>query len=273
MFGRLFKSSKQKKVGIALGGGGALGFAHIGVLKALENHRIYPDIISGTSMGAIVGTLYASGISPDDMLQLIKDDKLYKITSIVNIQPWYTKTGLSSHQAMRNLLKEVITHNSFDQLKKPMYVCTSNLTKGYAEIKHRGGNLDFWVAASASIPGVYEVITYNGQSYIDGSLLKNLPVRCIKKQCDYVIGVDVLPYHLPEQLKSPKDVLLSSIRLVQYQNSLSEKRAADFIIEPTGIRNYHEFSFDHYEDIYQAGIAATESYIHENPKILRLAKK
>ncbi len=270
MLNKLF--STPKKIGIALGGGGALGFAHIGILKVLESHYIYPDIISGTSMGAIVGAFYAAGITPENMLQLIKDDKLYKLTSIISIQPW-AKTGLSNHSLMQNLIKEIIPHNSFDGLSKPMSVCVSNLTKGKAEIIKSGNDLDFWVAASASIPGVYEVMVRNEQSYTDGGLLKNLPVKCIRKECDYVIASDVLPYRMSDQLKSPKDVLLSSIRLVQHQNSLPEKRLADFYMESPGIQKYHEFSFENYKEIYQAGIAAAELYIHENPQILRLAKK
>lgn len=270
MFGKIFRSSS--KIGIALSGGGALGFAHIGILKVLESRNIYPDVISGTSMGAIVGTFYAAGISPDDMLQLIKDDKLYKITNIISINPWSAKTGLSNHSLMRQLLKEIIPHNTFEGLKKPMYICVSDLTKGKAEIIHTGDNLDFWVAASASIPGVYEVMTQNAHSYTDGGLLKNLPVRCLKRECDYIIASDVLPYRMPDQLKSPKDVLSSSVRLVQHQNSLAEKRIANFNIESMAIQNYHEFSFEHYNEIYQAGIIAAESYIQKNPRILRLAK-
>jgi NTE family protein len=271
MFRKIFSTSKR--VGIALSGGGALGLAHIGILKVLESHHIHPDIISGTSMGAIIGTFYAAGINPDNMLQLIKDDKLYKLINIISIQPWSAKTGLSNHSPMQNLIKEMIPHNSFEGLSKPMSICVSNLTKGKAEIINNGNDLDFWVAASASIPGVYEIMTHNKQSYTDGGLLKNLPVKCIRKECDYVIASDVLPYRMPDQLKSPKDVLLSSIRLVQHQNSLPEKRLADFNIDSPAIQKYHEFSFESYQEIYQAGIAAAELYIHENPRILRLAKK
>lgn len=270
MLKKLFRT--QKRIGIALSGGGALGIAHIGALKVLESHRIYPDVISGTSMGAIIGTLYAAGVTPDDMFRLMKEDKLYKITNILNIQPWHAKTGFSNHTPIRNLIKELVPHNSFEQLKKPMHVCVSNLTKGKAEIIQSGGELDFWVAASASIPGVYEVITHNEQSFIDGGLLKNLPVRCLRKTTDVIIAVDVLPYQAPEQLKSPKDVLTSAIRLMQHQNVLPEKRWADFHIESSAIKNYHEFSFEHYKEIYEAGITATEQYIHKNPRILRLAK-
>lgn len=263
----------QKRIGIALSGGGALGIAHIGVLKVLEEHRIYPDVISGTSMGAIIGTFYAAGIAPDEMLRLIKEDKLYKITNLLSIQPWSAKTGFSNHSPMRKLIRELIPHNSFEQLKKPMYICVSNLTKGHAEIIQSGGDLDFWVAASASIPGVYEVVIRNNESYVDGGLLRNLPVRCLRKRSDVIIAVDVLPYQTPEHLKSTKEVLTSSIRLMQHQNTLPEKQWADFYIESPAVKLYNEFSFDHYMEIYQAGVDATEQYIHNNPRILRLAKK
>src|ERR1035437_8608675 len=126
------------KVGICLGGGGALGFAHIGVLQSLEDHGIFPQCIVGSSMGSIIGALYAIGFSPAEMLQLIKDDKLYKVTKLMSFSPTLFKSGVSNHNTLRTLIKELAPHNSFEQLEKKLYVCVSNLNSAEYEIKHLG---------------------------------------------------------------------------------------------------------------------------------------
>ena len=107
----------QKEVGICLSGGGALGFAHVGVLQLLEEKGITPTQIAGSSMGTIIGTLYAAGISPQHMLEMIKDQKLYKITKLMTFRPSFLKSGLSSHQMLSELIKEVVPSNSFSSLK------------------------------------------------------------------------------------------------------------------------------------------------------------
>lgn len=273
MFKKIRSFSKKKRIGIALSGGGALGFAHIGVLKSLENHGIFPEVISGSSMGAIVGALYASGLSPDEMIQLIKDDKLYKITNLMSFHPWSLKAGFSDHRMLKELIKEIITHNSFEKLEKEMHVCVSNMSLGEAEMHSEGNELDFWIAASASIPGIFEAMEHHGNIYVDGGLLNNLPVQILENKVEYIIAVDVLPYELPEKLKTPRDILMASVRVMQKQNSKEGKEIADFLIEPQAVKKHHEFSFDQYEDIYSSGIEAADLYIQSNPKIKRLSGK
>ncbi|MDD4921429.1 MAG: patatin-like phospholipase family protein, partial [Bacteroidales bacterium] len=90
----------EKPLGICLSGGGALGFAHIGVLQALLENRIEPQIISGSSMGAIVGTLYAAGVSPAEMMQIIQDDRLYRMTKLMTLKPFFWKSGWSDHSTV-----------------------------------------------------------------------------------------------------------------------------------------------------------------------------
>ena len=154
-----FSSTRNESTGLCLSGGGALGFAHIGVLQSLEDHGIYPDYIAGTSMGAIIGTFYAAGFTPQEMLQMIKDDKLYKITKLMTFRPTFLKSGLSNHHILRHLILEMIPHNSFDQLKKRLQICVVNLSKAEWEIVSEG-ELDKWVAASASIPGVFQALHF-----------------------------------------------------------------------------------------------------------------
>ncbi|MBP9016383.1 MAG: patatin-like phospholipase family protein [Paludibacteraceae bacterium] len=255
------------KTGICLSGGGALGFAHIGVLKALEENGISPGQIAGSSMGAIVGTLYAAGFTPSEMLQMIREDKLYKITKLMSIHPMSLKSGLSTHEMLRELIKELIPHNSFELLKKKMYVCVSNLNKAEWEIVESGKELDKWVAASASIPGVFEAIQEKKEYYVDGGLLNNMPAQALKQNCEVIIGVDVIPHLNDIQLKKPVDTLTYSIRIIQHKNAQKGRKLCQFLIEPKAIQKFHEFSFDAYQQIYEEGYKCTCSFIENNPSI------
>ncbi len=267
-----FQSTKNDSLGICLSGGGALGFAHIGVLQSLEDHGIFPQQIVGSSMGAIIGTLYAAGFTPTEMLQMIKNQKFYRISKLMTFHPSFLKSGLSNHTMLREFILELIPHNSFEQLKKRMHICVVNLNTAEWEIIHAGNELDKWVAASATIPGIYETVTDNEVYYVDGGLLNNMPAQGIEDYCQNIIGVDVLPHIIPTKLGKPIDTLAVSIRAVQHQNSKEGRELCRFLIEPKAIEEYHEFSFDAYQAIYQHGYSAATKYIVENPGMMKLAK-
>ena len=186
-------STRNDSLGLCLSGGGALGIAHIGVIQALEENGIFPTDIAGSSMGAIVGTFYAAGYSPTDIMRMIKDDKLYKITKIMTFRPTFFKSGVSSHQLLRTLIKELIPQNSFESLKKKMHICVANLNTAEWEIIDSGNDLDKWVSASASVPGVFETVKEGDIYYVDGGLMNNMPAQAIR-YCSNIIGVNVIPH-------------------------------------------------------------------------------
>ena len=262
-------TTEKSKIGLCLSGGGALGLAHIGVIQALEDHGIFPDEISGSSMGAIIGALYAAGYSPAQMLQLIKEDKLYKITKVLTFTPTFLKSGLSTHKMLRSLLIELIPHNNFEELKKKLHICVVNLNSAEWEIVSSGNELDKWVAASASIPGVFEAVKSDNIFYVDGGLLNNMPSQPLKENCSTIIGVDVIPHKVPSKLTKPIDTLVFAVRAMEHQNAQKGRDLCDFLIEPQAIMEFHEFSFDSYQAIDQIGYSAATKYIIGNPEIKR----
>ena len=266
-------NAKNTELGICLSGGGALGLAHIGVLQSLEDHGISPTVIAGSSMGAIIGTFYAAGFSPADMLQLIKDDKLYKITKLMTFRPTFLRSGLSTHHMLRSLVKEMIPHNSFEKLGKKMHICVVNLNNADWEIIDSGSELDKWLAASASIPGLFETIKNDENFYVDGGLLNNMPAQGIAQKCKTIIGVDVIPHLVPTELNKPIDTLAFAVRAMQHQNSKAGRALCQYLIEPQAIEKYHEFSFDAYQEIYQYGYEATTKYIVDCPDIMDFKSK
>ncbi|NCA80608.1 MAG: hypothetical protein EOM76_10585 [Sphingobacteriia bacterium] len=267
----MVSAQESQKIGLVLSGGGALGYAHIGAIQALEEHDIYPEYIAGTSMGAIIGALYAQGFKPLEILELVQEKKMYKITSLITYKH-FGELGLSSHDVVKKIFTELIPHNSFDSLKLHFYACATNLDKGISKIVGTGSLLKEYVTASAAIPGVFEVETIEGIHYIDGGVLNNLPAQAIRKQCDVLIGVDVLPYVEDSPLTKTRDVVMRAIRSTQHQNSLKGRELCDYIIDSKAIVEYHEADFDNYREIYQYGYKAMSDYIEEHPEMEQQCK-
>ena len=261
-------TTKKHKIGLALSGGGALGFAHIGALQALEEHGVKPDFISGSSMGAIIGAIYCAGYSPAKIMRIIQAEKLYKLDKLMSPNLNFKQKGLSSHATLRATLKELIPHDCFDSLEIPFAVCVTNITSGTYEYYYSGKGIVEYVVASASIPGVFDPVVIKNTTYVDGGVLNNLPAEILhQKGCNYIIGVDVLPF-LPVEKKTIIDITLWSIRLMQHSNTQNGIKYCNWLIESNAIEKYNEFEFDKYKEIYQYGYKAMTEYIHSHPEMI-----
>ena len=261
-------STKKHKIGLALSGGGALGFAHIGAIQALEEHGVKPDFISGSSMGAIIGAIYCAGYSPAKIMRIIQAEKLYKLDKLMSPNLNFKQKGLSSHATLRATLKELIPHDCFDSLEIPFAVCVTNITSGTYEYYYSGKGIVEYVVASASIPGVFDPVVIKNTTYVDGGVLNNLPAEILhQKGCNYIIGVDVLPF-LPVEKKTIIDITLWSIRLMQHSNTQNGIKYCNWLIESNAIEKYNEFEFDKYKEIYQYGYKAMTEYIHSHPEMI-----
>ncbi len=259
-----------RKVGLTLSGGGALGFAHVGVLQAFADNGIEFDCVVGTSMGAIVGSLYAAGVNPQEMLQLTKRHHLNKTLKLISVQR--SSTGISSHKALREALEEVLPIN-FDSLQKPFFVSVTNLTTAQNEIVSSGEHLIDYVVASASVPGIFEVVDIAGNQYVDGGVLNNMPAQALVGLCDVIVGVDVVADYEKNKLQRTREVTTRALRMMIQSNSLQGQRLCNYLIKPQVLKNFSETDFDKHQEIYQFGYNAVIDFIAENPKILRLKKQ
>ena len=251
----------SKKVGLVLSGGGALGFAHIGAIKALEEYGIEPEYVAGTSMGAIIGVMYAAGYSADEIMQIVKEDRLYNVGRLITLQSALRNSGMSTHKTLLRELAELIPHNSFDSLERKFMVCVTNVETGEAVYRHEGGELKEYVAASAAIPGVFEPIMIDSVRYIDGGIVDNLPVSqllTLNPQL-FIIGVDVLPFVENYEAKSSIDMLLWMSRLFQSKNMDPNRAKCDWLIQSFALNEYHGFEFKRYKEIYQYGYDAMKA--------------
>lgn len=146
------KKNKKYNIGIVLGGGGARGFAHIGVLKALNESGIYPEIISGVSAGAIIGSLYADGYSPDEILALFKQNKLFNYLKLIN-----PKQGLFKMTGLAKVISKNLKAKTFEELKLPLIINATDLNNGKCEY-FSSGELFKHILASSTIPGLFPFI-------------------------------------------------------------------------------------------------------------------
>lgn len=236
----------NKKIGIALGGGGSRGFAHIGVLKALEEEGIRPDVISGTSAGAIIGSFLADGKTPDEIMEVMGEIQLTDVAKI-----GLPKKGFASLDNLREKLKKNLGAREFSELEKPLYVGLSNLLTGEIDYISEG-DITKAVQGSSSIPIIFSPVEINGQIYVDGGLLDNVPVKPLIDQCDIIIAVDIMPIEAIEVIDDVKDVITRVFQMgVSMQNY--SRDSCDLIIEPEGVGKYHILDTRHNEEIYKLG--------------------
>lgn len=249
--------SKPYRFGIALSGGGARGILHIGVLEAFHKYGIHPEIISGTSMGALVGVFYAAGIEPMQILELVKSSKMHRM-----IKWKLPSSGLLDMKKVQSLLETHIPKDDFSALKKPFFCTVTNLNSGLQETKS-SGKLFQWVLASATIPVIFEPQIIDGATYVDGGLFNNLPVDCIRNQCRFLVGVHVNHNGPEENITGFKAVAERTLRLVLAKNVDESFAVCDFIIDPPQTRMFNTFDFARADEIFRLGFEETEQRILE----------
>lgn len=184
-------TQRRKRVGYALGGGGARGLSHIGVLKVLEEHGIYPEVIAGTSIGALVGVLYAGGLSAAEIEKEALRVSWRRMALLVD--PTLPLYGLVQGKRVTSLLKSILGDLNFPDLKLQFASVATDIESGEQVVLASGSVLDA-VRASFSVPGIFTPVRVGGRYLVDGGLVNEVPVSvCHQMGAEYVIGVNVIP--------------------------------------------------------------------------------
>lgn len=244
------------KLGIALSGGGAKGFAHLGVLQALNERGLYPEIISGTSAGAFAGALYADGHSPREILSFFQK-KAFKEFAEFTIP----NGGFFKSAGLQTFLKKHLKAKTFESLKIPLRVVATDIEYGESKI-FSSGPLVPSVVGSCSVPIIFKPVEINKHYYVDGGLFKNFPVSTIRRECVKIIGVNVSPIIKSEYKSSLKYIAERSFHYMSGSNTLLDRNLCDYLIESTSLSQYSMFDLEHVEEIYQAGYDLTVEYIN-----------
>ncbi|MCL6712906.1 patatin-like phospholipase family protein [Pseudomonas sp. R2.Fl] len=215
------------KVGIALGGGAAKGFAHIGVIKMLEANGIQPVVVSGTSAGSVVGALYASGMDP---FQMQKQAFALDETKIRDVRLF--SGGLVQGQALQDYVNDLLGKRPIEKLKKPFAAVATQLETGQRTVFVRG-NVGQAVRASSSIPGVFEPVVIGKATYIDGGVVSPVPVDAARQLgADFVIAVDISTKASGTRPGSMLGIVNQSITIMGQKLGEQELARADIVIRP-----------------------------------------
>jgi NTE family protein len=215
------------KIALVLGGGAARGFAHIGAIKALEAQGIVPDLIVGTSAGAVVGALYAAGNGGFELqkLALQMEDGQFSDWSLPD-------RGVIRGEALQNFINRAIGQRPLEKLPRPFAAVATDLQSGEATV-FRTGNTGMAVRASSSVPGVFQPVKINGREYVDGGLVSPVPVKAARDMgADFVIAVDISDQPQYGSTKSTIDVLLQTFAIMGQTIGRYELRDADVVIRP-----------------------------------------
>ena len=215
------------KIGLALGGGAARGFAHIGVIKALEAQGILPDLIAGTSAGSVVGALYAAGFSGFELQrQAMQMDES-------TIADWTLPTrGVLRGEALQAFINKAVDGRAIEQLPRRLAITATDLKTGELAVFERG-NTGQAVRASSSVPAVFQPVTINGREYVDGGLASPVPVALARRMgADVVIAVDISSRPATQPLGGSIDLLLQTFAIMGQSIAAHELRDADVVIRP-----------------------------------------
>ncbi len=251
---------KKPRIGLALGAGASRGLAHIGVLQVLEEHGIFPDLIAGSSIGAIVGALYASGISPQMMEGIAEnlDMRMYYDVAI-------PKLGFVKGERIEELIRLLTKGKTFDELKIPLKVTAVDLKSNQSVILDKG-EVYKAVRASISIPGIFVPVFDGDKVLVDGGLLERLPTRVVRDMgADIIIGVDV---GYRGQHGDPSNILgiiLQSFEVIELALVDSIINDEDIYIYPE-LGDINPMNFDEVKRCVEEGRRATLEVIDEIKK-------
>lgn len=246
-------------IGLCLGGGGALGFAHIGVLRALEELDIVPTHVSGASMGAIVGSLYANGYNSKQIDEFIVKYKMNSLRHIIRFKR-IGGNSLVSQERVREMLLDVIPHNSFEALVKKFYLSVVEVKSAQWEIISEGGNLIDYISASMAVPFVFQPELIGEKIYVDGGLMNNLPIEPLVGVCDIIIAVDVQAPVNSEMELTAKNFAVRCYNIMQKEMQHKRVKSASHYITIPELELYNAVDFKKYKTLEEIGYSATINY-------------
>lgn len=244
----LLKKGKKFETGVILSGGGARGFAHAGILKALNEFDIFPDVISGVSAGAIVGALYADGHTPDQIYEIFAgQDRFFRFVRVI-----FPRKGLFKTVGLKKNLSKHLRASTFAELKIPLYVAATNIHTAKIQYFNQGEILEK-VLASAAIPVLFEPIEINGNLYVDGGVIDNFPIAPIKKDCQQLIGISLNPIHPQNDFKHLFNIAERTFHLSVSSNLKSKIQRCDRVFEPEELGEFGLLDASKGKEMFELG--------------------
>ncbi|MBQ5775864.1 MAG: patatin-like phospholipase family protein, partial [Bacteroidaceae bacterium] len=239
--------TRPYRIGLALGGGGARGLAHNGVLRALEEMGIKPDVISGTSAGSIIAALYADGYTPQHIIRLFSELDVKELVDVT-----IPRNSLLKMDKFIHFIDKRLHSKRIEDLKIPTYIVATDFDNGKS-VAFDKGDLAIRIAASCSIPIVFPPIAIDGIHYVDGGVMRNLPVTPIRDLCDVVIGINVSPMQHEQYENNLLSITNRAYNFLSCGNVFPDIALCDILIENEDISGYNVFDLDEQEKIEELG--------------------
>lgn len=240
-------SSPPRRIGLALGGGAARGIAHVGVLEILEQERIRPDLVAGTSVGALIGLFLCAGFSAAELAFVSSHLGWFKL-----MRPQLPRRGFFNFSRMGEMMVELLGDITFADLEIPFAVVAADIENGQRVI-FREGLVAPAVMASCAVPGVIEPVQIGDRWYCDGGIIDNLPVSLAREMgADYVIGIDIFEPHFDR--RNPFGMAVTAVEVLIDRAGMGLDQA-DCVIRPE-MAGISFVSFRRKEHLMQRGIAA-----------------
>ncbi len=251
----------KPKIALVLGGGAARGFAHIGVIRALEQEKIPVDMVVGTSVGSLIGALYASNPNSFELewtaFTLEKDDLFdYKLLGAI------TGMGVVKGDKLESFVQSKIPQANIENLKLPYAAVATDLNRGTRVVLDRGP-VSIAVHASSAIPGVFEPVIYQGKLLVDGGVMENIPISVAReKGADIIIAVDISENVVNFHITNLVDVTMQAVNIMFDENVKNKKKDADILISPA-VGDVAMLDFTQKKRCMQAGMDAAQKAIPE----------
>ncbi|MFN3914527.1 MAG: patatin-like phospholipase family protein [Aquabacterium sp.] len=218
---------RAPRIGLALGGGAARGFAHIGVLQVLEERGIRPDLVVGTSAGSVVATLYAAGHTPTELGRMAMTLNESQITDWV-----FPGRSVLKGEALARFVRDLVNNRPIESMKLPLGIVAADLQTG-EPILFRRGDPGMAVRASSAVPAIFEPVRIGGREYIDGGAVSPVPVRFARQMgAEVVIAVDISAIPEGQPTRRATDILLQTFSIMGKSLGQYETREADVVIRP-----------------------------------------
>jgi NTE family protein len=252
------------KVGVALSGGGARGFAHAGALYALEEFGLKPDIIAGVSAGSIAASMYGAGISPLDMMKLFFNNKFSDFAEIC-----VPKDGFFRLNGFKSFLRKNLPVQNLEECRIPTVICATDLDD-CIPVQWRKGAIAERVLASCAMPIVFKPVKIEGVNYVDGGVLHNLPSWAIRNECEMLIGVNVSPIvKRKAHTGTIIDIATRSYHLMSRINAEGDMALCDVVVTTDSIADLTVFNMHEKERAFKSGYASTKKALLESGIIVK----
>ncbi|MFK7812731.1 MAG: patatin-like phospholipase family protein [Maribacter sp.] len=240
---------QSKSIGLVLSGGGVRGMAHIGLIQAMNEFGISANVISGSSVGALVGALYANGNSIEDMLTFFKETPLFKYNFLT-----LAKSGFIDTDRYIKIFKGFFPEDNFSALERELHIVATNLQKAEQRF-FSNGELIRPLLASAALPPLFSPLDLDGELYADGGIMNNFPIEPVQKKCDFIIGsnVSVVSDLQKKELKNSLQLTSRVTDLMIYTMNQQKLDVCDLMLAPKALAGIGVIDRKGMEEAYQIG--------------------